>query len=218
VRFAIPRNIQVVADAKRADIANTAQAYAKAIFNVLEFDAVTLNPYLGWDSLAPFLSYEGKCAFVLCKTSNVGAANMQEYVVDGEPLYMSVARQALQTLSSAEVGLVVGATQTDAITRVRALSDDLLLLLPGVGAQGADPGTTVRLGGNASGDNALISVSRDIVFASAGMDFAEAARESALRFASELSRSASMRAVDGTAVPVAGIPPTDEPGTAARAT
>jgi orotidine-5'-phosphate decarboxylase len=186
VRSSIPAEIPVIADAKRGDIANTARGYAHAILDVFGFDAVTLSPYLGWDSLQPFAAYEGKCLFVLCKTSNPGAADFQDRLVDNEPLYMHVARRAAADHSPAAVGLVVGATQPEAIRAVRSLSEDLLLLLPGVGAQGADAAIALNLGANRAGQNAIISVSREILFVSAGTDFAEATRDRTLRLSLSL--------------------------------
>ncbi|MBV9278454.1 MAG: orotidine-5'-phosphate decarboxylase, partial [Chloroflexi bacterium] len=121
VRRAIPDDVPVIADAKRGDIANTARAYAEAIFDALAFDAVTLNPYLGWDSLEPFTRYEGKGLFVLCKTSNPGSPDLQDLDVGGAPLYLAVARGALSLAGPAEVGLVVGATYPRALREVRAL-------------------------------------------------------------------------------------------------
>lgn len=176
VRNAIPAGLPVIADAKRGDIANTAEAYARSIFEHLRFDAVTVSPYLGWDSITPFSNYVGKGVFVLCKTSNPGASALQDAMVGNEPLYIKVAREGLELDTPATLGFVVGATQPAALRAVRALSEDLLLLVPGVGAQGAQPGVTLQLSGNRHGANSVVSVSRDILFASSGRDFAEAAR------------------------------------------
>jgi orotidine-5'-phosphate decarboxylase len=185
VRDAIPAEIPVIADAKRGDIDSTARAYARAILEVLDFDAVTVSPYLGWDSVAPFTAYAGKGVLILCKTSNPGASQYQDVPVDGEPLYIRVARGALSLASQADVGLVVGATQPEALRQVRSLSEDVLLLVPGVGAQGASAGEAVALGANACGENALISISREILYASSGRDYAAAAGERAEARAAE---------------------------------
>jgi orotidine-5'-phosphate decarboxylase len=178
VRAAIPAHIPVIADAKRGDIGNTAAAYAAAILEVLDFGAVTVNPYLGGDSIEPFLDHAGKTIFVLCKTSNPGAADFQDRLIGDEPLYMKVAREALRWKGVADVGLVVGATQPEALRAIRALNEETLLLVPGVGAQGADA-EVARVASNRGGLNALITVSRQILFASAGADFASAAQERA---------------------------------------
>jgi orotidine-5'-phosphate decarboxylase len=186
IRSSIPADIVVIADAKRGDISNTARAYAKAILDVLAFDAVTVNPYLGWEALAPFFEFQGTCTLVVCKTSNNGADSLQDTFVDGEPLYMRVARQVVRAHVPAQVGLVVGATHAHALQAVRGLSEDVLLLVPGVGAQGATVETARRFGSNKKGENAVISVSRDILFASSGPDYAEAARRRAQKFIAEM--------------------------------
>jgi orotidine-5'-phosphate decarboxylase len=186
VRTAIPVGVPVIADAKRGDIPNTAAAYAHAIFGVLEFDAVTLSPYLGWDSILPFADRTGKCVFVLCKTSNPGASTFQDLLVDGEPLYLRVARDGLALETVSDLGFVVGATQPDALRAVRALSQDALLLVPGVGAQGAQAVTALQVGGNKTGDNAIVPVSREILYASSGTDFAAAARAATEKRARDL--------------------------------
>ncbi len=188
VRSAIPAGIPVIADAKRGDIANTGRAYARAIFEVLGFDAVTVNPYLGWDAIIPFVSNETRAVFVLCRTSNPGARDFQDLETDGVPLYMRVARESMGRQTPGEIGLVVGATYPDSLRDVRALSDDLLLLMPGIGAQGASVLASIRAGANRHGQNALASVSREIIFASVEADFPEAAGEAAKRLAAETWR------------------------------
>lgn len=185
VRSAIPTTIPVIGDAKRGDIGNTDEAYARGILDVLDFDAVTVSPYLGRDSIEPFAARPGKCALVLCKTSNPGAVDLQERVIDGEPLYVHVARDVLSWDTTGELGLVVGATQPHALRRVRSMSADLLLLVPGVGAQGAGAAEATRLAANAQGENALISASRQILYASNGRDFARAAASVAEEIAAD---------------------------------
>lgn len=186
VRRAIPAGVPVIADAKRGDIPHTATAYARAIFELLDFDAVTVSPYLGWDAVAPFTDYAGKCVFVLCKTSNPGAAAIQDLRVGDMPLYLRVARDGLAQETVADLGFVVGATQPAALAAVRDLSEDVLLLVPGVGAQGAEARAALELGGNQAGDNAIVPVSREILYASSGADFAAAARTATERRAREL--------------------------------
>lgn len=185
VRHAIPAGIPVIADAKRGDIASTGESYAAGILDVLGFDAVTVNPYLGWDAVLPFVDRPGKAAFVLCRTSNQGARDFQDLETDGIPLYMRVARQGTALDSAGEIGLVVGGTYPDSLRAVRGLSQDVMLLVPGIGAQGAQARPSVEAGSNATGQNALAAVSREIIFASAGSDFAEAAGRAADRLAGE---------------------------------
>lgn len=181
----IPRDVPVIADAKRGDIGNTARAYARAFFEVLNVDALTVNPYLGPDSLEPFMAYPGRCVFVLCKTSNPGSTRVQDRPVNGEPLYLDVASWALAMAGPAEVGLVVGATQEEATRAVRSRHPDAVLLLPGVGAQGARMAPTMKMAAGSESAIALPSVSREILYASAGADFAQQAAHSARRLAVE---------------------------------
>jgi len=183
VRASIPEQFPVIADAKRGDIGNTARAYASAIFDALQFDAVTVNPYLGTDSLEPFFDRRGKGVFVLCRTSNPGSRLIQDHGPADDPLFLMVAREALQAPAFADVGLVVGATQPEALVEIRRRYPHVLLLIPGVGAQGADATTTVRLGADAQGQRALISVSRQILYASHGSDYQQAARSMSLDLA-----------------------------------
>lgn len=185
VREAIPSGIPVIADAKRGDIGNTAQHYASSIFDALHFDAVTVNPYVGWDSVRAFLERPSTAAFVLCKTSNLGASDLQDQIVEGEPLYMVVARNALGLRAPAEVGLVVGATQPAATREIRNLDQGCMLLVPGVGAQGATVAAAMRDACNETGQNAIISVSRAILYAGQDADFARAAGEAAEHLAHE---------------------------------
>lgn len=185
VRDEIASDIPVIADAKRGDIPSTARAYARAVFERLDFDAVTASPFLGWDALEPFLAYPGRCVFVLCRTSNPGAAEVQDLYVDGEPLYLRIARRALSAPGPGETGLVVGATQPEALASVRSLSNELLLLLPGVGAQGAGAREALALGANSAGENGLANVSRQIMHASSREDFAARAADAARRYAEE---------------------------------
>lgn len=185
VREAVPTGTPVIADAKRGDIPNTSRAYASGIFEKLRFDAVTVTPYVGWDGLAPFTHYAGKGVFVVCKTSNPGAADFQDDVIEGAPLYLRVARHALSLTSEADIGLVIGATQPQALRAVRALSSSVLILAPGVGAQGASAAEAKALGANREGDNLLANVSRSVLYASRDRDFAAAAGRRAGEIAAE---------------------------------
>jgi len=179
----MPRTVPVVIDAKRGDIGSTAAAYAQALFARLGADAVTLSPYLGGDALKPFLDYAEKGCFILCKTSNSGSGDLQDLkLASGEPLYLAVARQAQHTWNTnGNVGLVVGATYPAVLAQVRAACPDLALLVPGVGAQGGGLAAAVRAAVDTDNAGALINASRSILYASGGADFAEAARQEALR-------------------------------------
>lgn len=172
----IPRDIPVIIDAKRGDIGNTAKMYAKAIFEMLGGDAVTVNAYMGKDALLPFLEYEDKCSLVLCLTSNKGAQDFQFSQVEGRPLYEMVASKVLSWNEKGNCGLVVGATFPEQLERIRKIAPSLPFLIPGVGAQSGDLEATVRFGTDLNGELAIINSSRGILYASPGEDFAEAAR------------------------------------------
>lgn len=160
---AVPEGIAVILDAKRGDIASTAQAYARAVFQQLGADAVTLNPYLGFDSLEPFLSDPDKGVFLLCKTSNPGAQDLQDQLLAGGlPLHLQVAALANTWNRSDNLGLVIGATQPSALARVREISPDLWILAPGVGAQGGDLAEALQAGLRTDGMGMLVPVSRGI--------------------------------------------------------
>jgi orotidine-5'-phosphate decarboxylase len=184
----IPRTIPVIGDAKRGDIASSSKAYARAAFDVFGFDAVTVNPYLGHDSVAPFLDYADRGVFILCRTSNAGASDFQDLaLVDPAsddrraPLYEQVARRALEWNTRNNVGLVVGATCPEQLMRVREICPDLPLLIPGIGAQEGDLALAVKYGTDSRGQRAIISSSRQILYASGDRDFAQAAHREALR-------------------------------------
>ncbi len=162
---AVPDSIPVILDAKRGDIASTAKAYARAAFDTLGVDALTINPYLGYDSIKPFLIRPERGVFVLCKTSNPGADEFQALSVGPEPLYLRVARQALEWRERCgwnNLGLVVGATDPRALARVREVAPDLWFLAPGVGAQGGDLPTALAAGLRADGLGMLVTVSRSV--------------------------------------------------------
>lgn len=170
-------DIPVLVDAKRGDIGSTNAAYARAVFDGLGADAVTVSPYPGPDALQPFLSYERKGIFILVKTSNPGGGALQDLLVDGEPVYMHVARAAAREWNvHGNVGLVVGATQGEALRRVRRETGDIPILVPGIGTQGGVLRTALAARDSAGG-GILINVSRSVLFASGGPDFAAAARQ-----------------------------------------
>jgi uridine monophosphate synthetase len=160
----IPPEIPVVLDAKRNDIGQTAVAYARAMFEVWGVDAVTLNPYLGRESLAPFLSYPGKGLFLLCRTSNPGSGDLQGLpLAGGGPLYLEVAREALRWSSQpGRIALVVGATDAQALARIRGEHPQTWILCPGIGAQGGDLENAVQAGCRADALGLLAVVGRDI--------------------------------------------------------
>lgn len=194
VRDAHP-DVLLVLDAKRGDIGPTAEQYAREAFDRYDAHVVTVNPYLGTDTLAPFLEqHPGRGVFVLCRTSNPGSGDFQSLEIDGEPLYVHVARRASsQWRAMGECGLVVGATYPDELRRVRDLVDDMPLLVPGIGAQGGDVAATVAAGADADGYGMVINSSRAILYASASDDFAEAARAAAIATRDEIRSAATSR-------------------------
>jgi orotidine-5'-phosphate decarboxylase len=172
-----------ILDAKRGDIGNTASAYAKAAFEHFNADAITLNPYMGGDTLEPFLSHADRGAFLLCRTSNPGSRDIQELMLaDGRPLYLAVAELAANHWNTHQnVGLVVGATQPEALKAVRTICPDLPFLLPGIGAQGGDLVHALTAGLDAQRSGLLINVSRSVMYASNDATYAHAARNEAIR-------------------------------------
>jgi orotidine-5'-phosphate decarboxylase len=182
--------LPIIMDAKRADIGNTNQGYVRAIFDRLRADAVTVHPYLGAEALEPFLAQRDKGIFVLCRTSNAGAAEFQDLQADGKPLYLHVAQHVNDSWNgNKNCGLVVGATYPEEMKAIRAVSDDIPFLVPGVGAQGGDIEQTMRCGKNSRGEGLIITVARAIIYASAGKDFAKAAHEKALVIDGDIRRA-----------------------------
>ena len=189
MRSAAPQ-VPVILDAKRGDIGSTAEQYAIEAFERYGADAVTLSPFMGFDSVQPYLKHHGKGAFLLCRTSNPGGDDLQNQRLAGLPgaplLYEHIAALANGPWNiNGQLGLVVGATYPAEITRVRALAPQLPLLIPGVGAQGGDASATVRAGWRGSGGRTVapivVNASRSVLYASPGEDFAAAARAEALR-------------------------------------
>jgi len=173
--------VLLVLDAKRGDIGSTAEQYAREAFDRYGAHVVTVNPYLGTDSVEPFLRHPDGGVFVLCRTSNPGSGDFQSLSVDGEPLYLHVARRvATEWNEIGDCGLVVGATYSAELSEVRAIVGDLPLLVPGIGAQGGDIQGTVEAGADSTGFGMAINSSRAILYASHGPDFAEAARAEAI--------------------------------------
>lgn len=194
-RRLIPAEIPVILDAKVGDLGNTSVAYARAYFDAWNFDAVTVHPYMGEDSLEPFLSRSDRAVFVLVKTSNPGSGDLQDLPVTDEgttePLYLRVAERARRWQGRyGTCGLVVGATYPRQLAEVRERCPDLPILVPGVGAQGGDLTTTVQAGLDSAGGGLLINAARGVIYAGTGPDFAQAARRAAieLRDAINLAR------------------------------
>jgi len=185
---AIPQDIPIIADAKRGDTGNTSKAYAKAIFEELGADAVTVSPYLGYDSLKPFLDYKTKGIFILCRTSNPGSEDFQSLKLDGRHLYELVAKKAAQWNRFKNIGLVVGATYPREIQLIRQMNPEMPLLIPGVGAQGGDIKEVVTSGIDAHGGGIIINSSRQVLYASGSADFTRAARKVAFSLREQINR------------------------------
>lgn len=181
-------DIPIILDAKRADIGNTNEAYVKYIFDYFGADAVTLHPYLGKESLKPFLDRIEKGIFILCRTSNPGAGEFQDLEFDGKPLYQIVAERVVKEWNyNGNCGLVVGAPYPTELEIVRRIAKDLPILIPGIGAQGGDAEKTVKAGIDINGQNAIVSSSRSIIFASNGTDFSQKARIEAEKLRNEIN-------------------------------
>lgn len=175
----IPSDILKIADAKRGDIGSTAEKYAYAILQRLNFDAVTVNPYLGKDSVEPFLQWPDKGAFILCLTSNPGAKDFQYFSDGSKRLYYKVLEEVKTWNTRQNCGLVVGATYPEELKAIRKVAPELPFLIPGIGVQGGELHAAVTRGTNDSGQLALFNSSRGILYKSSGNDFAEAARKEA---------------------------------------
>jgi orotidine-5'-phosphate decarboxylase len=181
--------VPVILDAKRGDIGSTAQHYVTEAFDRYGADAVTLNPYLGRDSVQPFLDRADKGVILLCHTSNPGAADLQDLDVGGKPLYQHVARLIAQEWNThRNCALVTGATWPEQLAEVRALVGEVPLLVPGIGAQGGDVEVVVRNGRTSNGAGLMISSSRAILYASNGEDFAQAARVATTELRDSINR------------------------------
>lgn len=178
-------HIPVILDSKRGDIGSTADHYAFEAFERYGADAITINPYMGFDTIEPYLKHHGKGVIVLCRTSNPGGSDLQFLNVspNGEPLYLHIAKlAATQWNRSGQIGLVVGATFPEEISKVRTIVGEMPLLIPGIGAQGGDIEAAVKAGSipGKPGTGMIINSSRAILYASTGNDFAQAARQVAL--------------------------------------
>ena len=181
----IPEDVFTIADAKRGDIGNTSAMYARAFFEHMNFDSVTVAPYMGIDSVSPFLEFDGKWVILLALTSNKGSQDFQFLESSGAPLYESVIKKSQDWGSPDNLMYVIGATHPAKLKEIRLLAPDHFFLVPGVGAQGGDVNSVTTNGAN-NDIGLLINSSRGILYASQGKDFAEAARNSALRLVKEM--------------------------------
>jgi orotidine-5'-phosphate decarboxylase len=185
---AIPGEVITIGDAKRGDIGNSSSMYAKALAQGYGFSASTVNPYMGFDSVEPFIRNPEHGAFILAVTSNPGAKDFQYLKVGGRPLYERVIRKARAWNGAGNVGLVVGATRPREMQTIRRMAPGMPFLIPGVGAQGGDLKAAVRYGCDREGELAVINASRSIIFASSGEDFAAAARIASGKLRDEINR------------------------------
>ncbi|CAN5138514.1 orotidine-5'-phosphate decarboxylase [soil metagenome] len=186
-------HIPIILDAKRGDIGATAEQYAREAFERYNADAVTINPYMGFDSMAPYLERKDRGAIVLCRTSNPGGSDLQSLAVDGKPLYQHVATLVAEKWNTnGQCGLVVGATFPEELEQVRKIVGDMPLLVPGIGAQGGDIQASVLAGRTAAGAGMMINSSRAILYAKLHEkeeeDFAQAARRVATETRDAINR------------------------------
>jgi len=182
----IPKSVLTIGDGKRGDIGNTAERYAKSLFDDFGFDSITVSPYMGFDSVQPFLKNPEKGVFLLTLTSNPGSKDFQRLKVNGKPLYEKVVRAAKKWNINRNLGLVVGATHPHELKTIRKIVPEMPLLIPGIGKQGGDLKSAVRGGCDKNGQLAIINASRSIIYASSGKDFAEAARTEAKKMVKEM--------------------------------
>lgn len=182
--------IPIILDAKRGDIASTAEAYATSAFEILGVDCITLNPYLGKDSIEPFIRHSEKGIFLLCKTSNPGAGDLQDLILaSGDPLHVQVARLAQAWNLKNNVGVVVGATYPETLSRIRGIAPDLWFLAPGIGAQGGELESALNAGLRRDGKGMLLNVSRSIARAEKPGLAAAELRDSILEIRSSMIRN-----------------------------
>jgi orotidine-5'-phosphate decarboxylase len=219
IRERIPEEIPVIIDGKRGDIGNTASYYAESLFGHFKADWVTLSPYMGYDSLRPFLEYKEKGVFILCLTSNTGSRDFQQLVVDGKPLYRIVAERVSYWNKEQNCGLVVGATHPDQIKEIRAVAGEMPILIPGVGAQGGSLEEAALYGTDNFRKPAVINVSRSVLYASTDKDFAMRARAELEKLNAAITslraKQASSDQADAqppASAPVSPEPPAAPPG------
>jgi orotidine-5'-phosphate decarboxylase len=184
----IPEDTVIILDGKRGDIGNSAEFYAKACFEVYNADWATVNPYMGYDSLHPFLDYRDKGVFALCLTSNPGARDFQQLEIDQKPLYLHIARRLASWNKDGNCGLVVGATYPEQLAEIRDVAGEMPILIPGVGTQGGDLEQAVLKGTAGFKHPAVINVSRAVLYASEGDEFDKAARGAVEKLNGEINR------------------------------
>ena len=193
----LPKDVVSIGDAKRGDIGSTAEAYARAMYEVWGFDVVTVSPLLGPDTLQPFLAYKDRGVFALCKTSNPGSGAFQDLTVTRQgatmPLYEAIAREmvAEDERAAGQIGLVTGATYPEQLARVRQIAPTLPFLVPGIGAQQGDVHAAVAAGLDGNGAGIVVNASRGVIYASNGPDWQSAAREAALDLQQRLEAARS---------------------------
>ncbi len=182
----IPKDIFTIADAKRGDIGNTSAAYARSVFDFFGADSVTVNPYMGYDSVRPFLDYKDKITFILSLTSNPGSDDFQHLRAGNIDVFQHVIYKSILWARTRQIGYVVGATHAFELEEIRNILPSNTLLIPGVGAQGGNIHSIVKAN---QGGPAIINVSRSVIFASEGSDFAEKAAETALYYKNEFNKN-----------------------------
>lgn len=182
----IPKTVLTIGDGKRGDIGNTAERYAQSLFGDFGFDSATVNPYMGFDSIEPFLTNPEKGIFILALTSNAGSKDFQRLKVGTKPLYEKVVHTAKKWNMNQNIGFVVGATHPKELQRIRKIVPNVPILIPGIGKQGGDLKSAIRNGCDKHGQLAVINASRSILYASSGKDFAEAARAEATKIVEEM--------------------------------
>ena len=184
----IPQNVITIGDGKRGDIGNTAEQYARSLYDDLGFDAATVNPYMGYDSVEPFIRSDRNCAFVLALTSNEGSNDFQRLNIKGRPLYERIVQATVKWNAGKNLGLIVGATHPKELQLIRKLAPTLPILIPGIGKQGGDLESAVHFGTDKNGRLAIINASRSVLYASTGKDFAAAARSEALQLRDQIQK------------------------------
>jgi orotidine-5'-phosphate decarboxylase len=177
----IPKNIIIILDGKRNDIGNTAKKYAQSLFDKFSADGITVNPYLGYDGIKPFINYKDKCSFILCRTSNKSARDFQDIKSNNIPLFEIVAKKIREWNINGNCGAVVGATYPNELKKIREiLGEEIPILIPGIGVQGGDIQKTVLNGTNSDGKMAIIVSSRSIIYAGIDKNYKDKIREAAL--------------------------------------
>lgn len=182
-------DIPVILDAKRADVGHTSEAYAREVFEQINTDSVTVNPYFGLDSVEPFLKYKDKGIIVLCRTSNPGAGDFQDLIIDGEPLYIKVAQKITEwNKKHGNCLMVVGATWPEEMKKIRKIAPNMFFLVPGIGTQGGDLENTLKNGLTKEKSGLIIHSARAIIYASSNKDFAEKARVKAKQLRDSINK------------------------------